>query len=103
MLRLLWWLLAAASFRSVAGSIGVADSMVLAGGVGGSGLMARSMGIAWGSLVCFVTAWLLGCNGVRRWHGAHGAEAQSGDSKLFEHAAPECFEASALWWRQVIR
>jgi hypothetical protein len=104
LLRLLWWLLAAGSVRIVAGSVGCADSMVLAGIVGGSGLVAScSRGFAWGSLVCFVMAWLLGCNGIRLRHGARGAKAQSGDSKLCEHASPECFEASALWWRQVIR
>jgi hypothetical protein len=53
------------------------------------------------SLIGLVTAWLLRCDGRR--HGGYGAQAQGGDSKLFEHAAPERLEASALRWRQVLR
>jgi hypothetical protein len=33
----------------------------------------------------------------------YGTEAQGGDSKLCQHAAPERLEASTLRWRQVFR
>jgi hypothetical protein len=103
LLLLLSLLLAAGCGRVATDSVGATGAIASGGIVGGIWAVDRSRGFASGSLVGFVTAWLLWCDGIRSRHGAYGAEAQSSDCKLCEHAAPERFEPSALRWRQVFR
>jgi hypothetical protein len=77
---------------------------VAAGGiVGRFSVVACSRGLGSVSLVGFVTAWLLGCDGIGSRHRVRSAEAHGGDSKLFEYATPERLETSALRRRQVLR
>jgi hypothetical protein len=71
--------------------------------VGAFSVLARSRRFASVSLVAFVTAGLLWCDGIRGRYGGYDAEAQAGDSKLCQHAAPERLEASTLRRRQVFR
>jgi len=103
LLVLLVLLLSAGSARVATGSVNATGSMAPEWIFAGLWSVARSRGLGLGSLVGFVTAWLLWCDGIRSRHGAHGAEAHSGDCKLCEHAAPERFEAPTLRWRQVFR
>jgi hypothetical protein len=96
-------MLAVGPARLAAGSAGGVPWVAAGGIVGRFSVVACSRGLGSVSLVGFVTVWLLECDGIGSRHRARGAEAQGGDSKLFEHATPERLEASALRRRQVFR